>query len=221
MGIAENIKKKSKAIKSGKCEEELEAKYKAEKAVTDTIKDEITFARRINDRYARINDFSISSIKSLTAEQKTEKNNIKTRTAEHEKDAKEFTKGYKKCLKRQYPDDFKDSTKCKEESDALKDIRKEFNDSCGDLGGPDSCMKTINSCEQCDFSEEAAEEDLNCVLIRNQATCPELANDVLEDMKEEREDYEDKIKELGEDVEEKQEEKISHGRGIKRHQTGI
>ena len=123
-----------------------------------------------------------------------------------EEEAEKFTRRYEKCEERY--GDSKDNSKCKEESDSLKDLRKEFSESCQDLGGPDACIKTVDSCEKCDFSEEAAEEGLDCVLIRNQATCPQLANNILDDLKEEKEDYEDKIQDLSDKLAELKEDKI-------------
>lgn len=122
-----------------------------------------------------------------------------------EEEAEKFTRRYEKCEERY--GDSKDNSKCKEESDSLKDLRKEFSESCQDLGGPDACIKTIDSCDKCDFSEEAAEEGLDCVLMRNQATCPQLANNILDDLKEEKEDYDDKIQELSDKLAELQEDK--------------
>lgn len=108
--------------------------------------------------------------------------------------------------------------KCEEANKDFKDSVKDFNSGCGPLGGGKKCIKTIHSCDDCSFSDSAVSADLDCVLIKNQAICPELADGVLKDMKEEREDYIDKIDELQEKIDtlkgnkEELEAKLSDGK---------
>ena len=93
----------------------------------------------------------------------------------------------------------------------MKDLKKEFNSSCGELGGEDTCMRTLRSCDECDPSGQVTtfsrSSDLDCVVIKNSAICPELTKDIADDLKEEKEDYKEKIEDLTDRTAELKEDK--------------
>ena len=124
-----------------------------------------------------------------------------------EEKAEKAEKALKKCKeKKGYT---KENERCSDAAKELKDVRQEFNDSCGELGGDaDSCIRSLKSCSECDnLSSDTSADDVDCVMIRQAGICPELATDFLEDLKEEKEDFEDKIKDLEEKLETLKEDK--------------
>ena len=103
----------------------------------------------------------------------------------------------------------KDNEKCNDVAKDLKEVRKDFNDSCGELGGDtDSCIRSLKSCSECDSpSGDTSAEDVDCVLIRQTGICPELATGFIEDLDKEKEDMEEKIKDLEDKLETLKEDK--------------
>ena len=124
------------------------------------------------------------------------------------KAAREAARELTKCMQEQEYD--KGNKTCKEEAKEVKEALKDFREECSSfVGSPLDCQRALDSCEQCDgaLSGEVSGDDVDCVLIRNQGICPELASGHLKDLKEERKDYEKKIEELQKKLEDLKQER--------------
>ena len=103
------------------------------------------------------------------------------------------------------------NSRCKDAADDLKDLKREFNSSCGELGGEDACIRTLRSCNECDPSGQVTtfsrSSDLDCVVIKNSAVCPEMTKDIADDLEKDRDKYEEKIEDLADKIAELKENK--------------
>lgn len=197
----------------GNCTNELKAWMKTPETETDkkkTTYDNLSQCKeewneKLNTEYGK-GDCKEQVKKKYETAEKWEEEDKKTpkdeeKVKERKEEAKEAEKKLKTC--KETKGYTKDNEDCSDAAKDLKDVRQDFNDNCGELGGDaDSCIRSLKSCSECDNpSGDISAEDVDCVMIRQTGICPELATGFVEDLKEEKEDFEDKIKDLEEKLE--------------------
>ena len=164
---------------------------------------------RCKDKYTDLKDYPKCE-KRIKAEYKTALAASEKPDDKEKEEAAEKAKRKLKSCKRKHEASSTNS-RCEQAAEELKDLKKEFNSSCGELGGEDSCIRTLRSCNECDPSGQVTtfsrSSDLDCVVIKNSAVCPELTKDLADDLEKDRDKYEEKIKDLADKIAELKEDK--------------
>ncbi|MBC6415763.1 MAG: hypothetical protein GDA46_05160 [Bdellovibrionales bacterium] len=155
----------------------------------DTIEDKITLWDRFENKELR---------GSLTNEDQDILNQIKK---PNENNYSVISNNKKKCNNLQKTKE-EEEEQCKEASKELEEVRSNYNKSCFEFTSGD-CEEILKACSVCPSKDESSLE-YDCIKTYNVSKCKELSGPDLKEARENIKDYEEKVKNLKEEIEELQ-----------------
>lgn len=107
-----------------------------------------------------------------------------------------------KCssLVQRYQNDLDSIQTCNESREGLRSAKQEFMQACAGFARGIHCAGAIKACELC--PDEGPVKGYKCVTIHNRSSCPALAGRVLEEAKEQRDEFLEEVEQLQEELSE-------------------